>query len=145
MEKTKGFSCFILAFSLLFFMVPTAFAADEDASDSASYVDSDTGDLMTVEVVATTPSAVAQEYFLNTKNIYVTRILRNGVFEELLYVDIKNDTLTHEYSDGAVAVQTLSDIVTVTEVEPSLDDWGFMLSNSQMIEIAIDSYLETLR
>lgn len=55
-------------------------------------------------------------------DVYTTRIFRNGILEEILYVDFSKNVLHHEYPGGNVLTEDLSDVVTVTKVAPSIDN-----------------------
>ena len=116
----KKFFCIALALSLLFPMVTPAFAANSASPDTASYIDSETGDIISLEVVTLSSPGTARTS--QSSNIYSTRISRNGILEEILHVDFSRDILQHEYPDGTIRTEVLSDIVTVTKVAPSTDD-----------------------
>lgn len=116
----RKFCCFFLVFALLFSMTTTVFATDTAPTDTASYIESETGDVINIEAVKLRSALAAKKEL--SSNVYCTRISRNGLLEEILYVDFPNNTLRHEYSDGSVSIETLSDVVTVTKVEPSTDD-----------------------
>lgn len=116
----KKFFCIILALSLLFPMVTPVFATSSASADTASYVDPATGDIISLEAVTlTSPGTVRTS---QSSNIYSTRISKNGILEEILHIDFSKDVLQHEYPDGTIHTEVLSDIVTVTKVAPSTDD-----------------------
>ncbi len=99
---------------------PTTFAADIAEIDTASYIETETGDTISLEVVTVT-STIATCKSLSS-DVYATRIFRNNVLEETLYVDFANNILRHEYPNGIVLTEILSNVVTVSEVSPSTDD-----------------------
>lgn len=116
----KKFFCLLLVFATLFPMVITVFATDIDVTDTASYIDSDTGDTISLETVVVSSAVISRKGL--SLDVYTTRIFRNAVLEETLYVDFTNNILRHEYPNGTAAVQVLSDVVTISKVEPSTDD-----------------------
>lgn len=101
-------------------MTTTVFATDTKATDTATYIESETGDTISLEAVNVSSAALSRKDL--SSNVYTTRILRNAVLEETLYVDFANNVLRHEYPNGTVVTQVLSDVVTVSKVEPSTDD-----------------------
>lgn len=118
----RKFVAMLLALVLVMSPI-TVFASEPSVSDSASYLEKQSNDMITIEVVN---QSVAAQVWRNattglSDSASVTRIYRNGVYEETLYVDFDTDQLRHEYNDGTVVVQTLSDVVTIAPVEPSDD------------------------
>lgn len=116
----KKLCCIFLVLAMLFPMTTTVFASDTKATDTATYIESETGDTISLEAVNVSSVALSRKDL--SSNGYTTRILRNAVLEETLYVDFTNNLLRHEYPNGTVVTQVLSDVVTVLKVEPSTDD-----------------------
>lgn len=120
----------------------------EEPSNSATYTDSLTGDIITVEEVANETAV----YSLNndTASVYQTQISRNGILEETLMIDWENNKLTHVYPDGTILIETLSDIVTVEPInteeqllgEKILTDSSNTVSNSGVQTYASTDYID---
>ncbi len=83
-----------------------------EEKDCATYVDSLSGDIMTIEAIST-----ATNMRSSSEDIYQTCILRNGQYEETITIDLKKDTILHEYSNGSIKEDSLSDIVTIRDVD----------------------------
>ncbi len=139
----KRFCSLVLVFVLLLSATTTAFATDTSTTATAYYVDAVTGDTMGVEEVQVSVNA-ATSRSLST-DTYATRIYRNGVLEETLYVDFNGNTLRHEYSDGVVLTELLSDVVTVTAVAPSTDDYALenYLATSESVSTLSTDYVDS--
>ena len=116
----KRFCCFTLCIALLFSMLSLVRAAEATTADFVSYIEATTGDTIKVEEISISKDETKQKDLSETT--YATRIFRNGLEEEILYVDFKNGILRHELSDGSVVGETLSDIVIITSIGPSEDD-----------------------
>lgn len=112
---------------LMFVLTPLSVLAAETDSveviDTGTYQEKETGDTITVETI----DAASLRLFLEdeedtlSEKTSITRIYRNGTYEETICVDFKTDQIVHEYADGTVEIQRLSDVVTVVEAEPSED------------------------
>lgn len=129
--------CLFLIFALLFPVTPMVFATDTFVTDTAitetaSYVELETGDSIRLEAIKVTSSAALHKKL--SLGVYTTRIFRNNLLEEVLYVDFANDTLRHEYPNGSVVTEALSDVVTISKVEPSTDDQSLELFLSTSTE-----------
>lgn len=121
----------------------SANAENYAASDYAQFIEKESGDTIYIEAAPALNSYSVQE---DSEEIYVTRIFRNGVYEETLYVDFSSDELTHEYSDGSIIAEKLSDIVTITSVsassdEPALESINASLTSHQNTDYITDEPL----
>lgn len=116
----KRFCCLFLVLAMLFPMSTTVFATDTEVADTASYIEAETGD--TIRLEAVTVSSVDMSRRDLSSSVYATRTFRNGVLEETLYVDFASNVLRHEYSNGAIETQVLSDVVKISKIKPSADD-----------------------
>ncbi|MCM1188305.1 MAG: hypothetical protein NC541_03290 [bacterium] len=107
--------------TILLTSIPVSAAAAETSAvaDHAQFVEKESGDVIDIEAVPTQNLYSAQS---DGTDIYITRISRNDVYEETLYVDFSSDELTHEYADGTVVTEKLSDVVTITSVPASSED-----------------------
>ena len=115
----------ILIVTMLFSLVVTSnvFAFDNTASnsssvDSATYCESN-GDIITIEKIETNSNETSDNMI--NKEVFKTRVMRNGQYEESIIVDLENDTIIHEYADGTNKIEVLSDVVTITSISPSHD------------------------
>ena len=119
----KKFCCFLLVFAMLLPMTTTVFAADTDVTDTTSYIEPETGDTIRLETVGVSTAAMSRKGF--STDVYTMRIFRNTVLEETMYIDFAKNILRHEYPNGTVITQALSDVVTISKVEPSIDNESF--------------------
>lgn len=117
----KKACCSILVFALVLSLLTPAFAASEQISgqviDTATYVDRITGDSIEMEVLSSTSSLFKRSSL--SQNATLIRISKNGCLDELMHIDFETNTLQHEYPDGTVWTQALSDVVTITEAVSS--------------------------
>lgn len=112
----------LTVFALLLPIIPVAYARDVEVYDSGSYIEHETGDTITIEAVSNERSL----FSLNRKNnsVYTTIVFRNGIYETTICVDFDNNLLTHEYADGSILRQNLSDVVTITALPDTVCSTG---------------------
>lgn len=110
----------LLVFTCLFSFTSIAYAENTEVLDSATLIESISGDSIKVEEVSVSQIVALKKGF--SDDVYVTNISRNGKFEVTIYVDFQEDKIVHEYADGNVVEQRLSDVVTITKTAPSTDD-----------------------
>lgn len=110
----------VLAGITILFTSINVSAEDNTVIDHSQYVEIESGDIIDIEVISTSHFNAACN--LSNDVLYATRISRDHTYEETLYVDFSADELIHEYSDGSIVTEKLSDIVTISSVIPSPDD-----------------------
>lgn len=82
-------------------------------ADSGSYIDQTTGEEITVNLIAS-------EHFPSiSDSTTVTAICTEGTIDEVLMISFEENSLTSIYSDGTVKKELLTDIVTITPIEPT--------------------------
>lgn len=121
----------LLVFTCLFSFTSIAYAENTEVLDSATLIESISGDSIKVEEVSVSQIVALKKGF--SDDVYVTNISRNGKFEVTIYVDFQEDKIVHEYADGNVVEQRLSDVVTITKTAPSTDD-ELLISELSSIE-----------
>ncbi len=115
----------ILVFTMLFSLTITSnvsatnIETEKVSADIGTYKDIN-GDIMTIEKIET--SNVRASGDSNANEALAFEITRNGVYEETIIVDFYNDRITHEYADGKIKDDVLSDVVTITPITPSADE-----------------------
>ena len=115
----RRFICALMVFALLLPMATPVFATESSVEDAASYVEAGTGDIIRLETVDISSFAASRKNL--SSDVFSTRIFRNNILEELLYVDVKNNLLRHEYPDGSVKIEALSNVVTLSAV-PAIEE-----------------------
>lgn len=115
MKKAKKWIAAIMGIVMLLSSV-TVLAEDNKTMDKAQYIEAETGDIIDIEAV----KPVQLKSALNmSDSVYVTRLFRNGVYEETIYIDFSINNISHEYADGTSTTQKISDIVTISDVDAS--------------------------
>ncbi len=143
MNKHKVLSL-ILAFVLVFTSNTSTILAFDNL-DSVTYVDEQSGELVTLE-------AVSKNYDLKNShnNVHKTKVLRNGQYDKTIIVDFANDIIQYEYADGRIEEDKLSDVVTITTInineETTSDVENEMLSidfsgNTGDVRSSLENYL----
>jgi len=125
-----------LSLVLLFSIVTPVFASNTTNQDKATFFDKNNNEIVDIEVIEISKTTLISKNM--SENAFVTQVSRNNIISGLIYVDFKNNLIRHEYADGTISVQYLSDIVTITKANPSDDIFPINVESNSLSARSLD-------
>lgn len=120
-DRTNKKFTIMISFALIltmFFSTIPVYASENKVVDSTEYIDSLSGDLIRIEMID--EADVNMRSMISDRTL-IFRLFRNEELENILYIDFPTDQLFIATPEREITQLSLSEVVTITEVEASID------------------------